>query len=134
MPWVPACDKELIHDLAMNVRPVQAAPGQMILKEKNFGESMYFISRGIVFVHSEEHNINLGTVSNGDYFGETVFVKENSRRTACVTAKTFVNMFQLKIKHFSDLMLQYPGLYTHLSVSLYLYHYLSYIKLLKILY
>eukprot|EP00948_MAST-09A_sp_MAST-9A-sp1_P003214 g3214.t1 len=117
MPWVPKQDKDLVDDLAMHVRPVQAAPGQTILREKNYGESMYFVSRGICFVHSEEHGINLGTISNGDYFGETVFVKEHSRRTASVTAKTFVNMFQLRIHHFSDLILQYPGLFTHFSAT-----------------
>ncbi len=77
-----------------------AMPDEVIFKRDDVADSMYFIVAGEVEVDLEKKTTRL---TGGDFFGE-VSLLYRKRRTATVTAKTFVELLKLEARDFETLL------------------------------
>ena len=81
-------------------------PGEVIIRKGEVAERMYFIVAGEVEVELASNQVRL---REGDFFGE-LGVLYKIRRTATVTAKTFVELLQLEDRDFEAMLEANPRL------------------------
>jgi CRP-like cAMP-binding protein len=81
------------------MRPAIYAPGDAILREGEYSDGVYFLSRGTVEVLSEQGKRTHGTLGSGDHFGELSLLL-NEPRTGTVRAVTFCDVFVLSKREF----------------------------------
>ncbi len=77
-----------------------AAPGEVIFREGDPGDSVYFIVSGEVQATTKRQSFRLGA---GEFFGEIALLREG-RRTASVTASTTCQLLLLDRRDFSKLL------------------------------
>jgi CRP-like cAMP-binding protein len=85
-------------------------PDELIVKEGEQGDCMFFIGRGSVRIYVTEGNedVYLLTLLDGSYFGEIALVDKNSTRTASVRSATFCELQVLKAHHFETILDAFP--------------------------
>jgi len=79
---------------------------EQIIKEGNFGDSMYFILKGSVLVYNDKIKT---TLESGDFFGEIALLK-NIPRTANVMAKERCELLELTTYDFKNFIKSRPEL------------------------
>ena len=87
------------------------APGEAIVRQGETGKSMFIIHRGTVDVRlkNESEIINLGTLSEGDFFGEMgLFTGEP--RSATVTATDETEVLQINDHNLKPILEENPNL------------------------
>lgn len=89
-----------IADIAALLSGRLAAPGEVIFREGDTADSVYFIVSGEVQVMTAQRSFRLGS---GDFFGEIALLHEG-RRTATVTALTSCQLLVLDRKDFYGLL------------------------------
>jgi len=97
MPGLHDIPLEQLADIAVRMH-VQVVPaGQVILRQGEPGDSMYFIAHGVVRVAHAEHGVSrdLATMMAGDFFGEAALLSERQPRNATVTAVTPCTLYTL---------------------------------------
>eukprot|EP00931_Biecheleriopsis_adriatica_P043728 TRINITY_DN24987_c0_g1_i1.p1 TRINITY_DN24987_c0_g1~~TRINITY_DN24987_c0_g1_i1.p1 ORF type:complete len:721 (-),score=119.86 TRINITY_DN24987_c0_g1_i1:144-2273(-) len=83
------CSSKFVDTLAEHVNHRLFEPGVIILKEGDYGDSMYILSRGEVDIIIGEATV--ATLRDGSVFGEMAAICKNpavAKRTATVRAKT----------------------------------------------
>jgi CPA1 family monovalent cation:H+ antiporter len=98
-------EDEMLLEVARVVRPMAFLPGTEIIREGEFGDSMYFLMDGLVEVLSG--GLVLETLSRGDIFGEMALVTGNPR-AATVRAVEHCGVLRMSIKDFRSLRAFYP--------------------------
>ena len=86
-------------DLMSNLKTAHFAKNQHIFKEGEKGDRMYFINSGKAKVTVD--GMKLGTLGQGDFFGEGSMLEPTKRRSATVTALTPVEVMEIP-KHDYD--------------------------------
>lgn len=89
---------------------ISFTPGQVIIREGEIGDSMYFVVSGRVSVTKiaeAQCNIELATMGPGEYFGEMALF-DNLERSATVTALTETKLLMLHQREFSEVVREYP--------------------------
>jgi CPA1 family monovalent cation:H+ antiporter len=77
---------------------LQVVPAhQVILRQGELGDYMYFIAHGVVRVSRAEHGVSrdLATMVAGEFFGEAALLSERQPRNATVTAVTPCTLYKL---------------------------------------
>lgn len=96
--------EDRIRGLAKLLQPVLAVPGEVLIREGERGNEMYFIATGAVEVLVKQHHLRLGT---GEFFGELALLR-NRRRTATVTAIDYCRLLRLRGRDFRQFLRQNP--------------------------
>lgn len=104
----------LIHDLRKRYSLFdleQYEPGEVIFREGDLADRVYFIQKGTVEVVRtlEGKEIVLARLGPGDFFGEMAFFVSNGRRTAAVRTSTPVELQVLGKENFTRLMQAIPA-------------------------
>lgn len=81
-------------------------PGDLVIKEGQIGNKMYFIQEGIVDIVTKNGEVAT-SLSDGSYFGE-ICLLTNAKRVASVRAETYCNLFSLSVEHFNAVLEHYP--------------------------
>ncbi|KAK3577856.1 hypothetical protein CHS0354_010416 [Potamilus streckersoni] len=114
------CDKTLLYDLVLKLKPILYLPRDIVCKKGEIGKEMYIVSQGQVDVVGGPNNdIVLATLKEGSVFGEISLLSLNTeggnRRTADVRCKGFTNLFILSKLDFEAAMRDYPEAHSMLK-------------------
>ena len=102
MPALQDIPLEQLADIAIRMRLQVVPAGQVIIRQGEPGDYMYFIAHGVVRVTRAEHgeSRDLATMMAGEFFGEAALLGERQPRNATVTAVTPCTLYRL---HRNDL-------------------------------
>ena len=106
VPLFENMDAEKRQSIANLLRPRLVIPGEVICKEGDAGDSMFFISPGALSVNLKDGAVTLGS---GDFFGEIALLKETPR-VATVAADSFCELLVLRKTDFEELLINTPQL------------------------
>jgi NADH dehydrogenase len=95
----------LFHEEAVHREHFEA--GEVVFCEGDFGDKVYFITRGEVAVVCGGEDIN--TLKSGDVFGEVALIS-NHPRNASLRAKTALEVVAVSREAFKELLGRLPGM------------------------
>lgn len=104
-----SCPVQVIEELASCMKCRFYQPGDIILKEKETGNSMFFILKGMVQVHCDRIDSVLAELPAGRFFGEIGLLFKIPRtahviaKSKCFLASLGHQDFQQVLKHYSDI-------------------------------
>lgn len=105
-----------------NLKAVSVKKGEIIISEGEVGDCLYIIRRGrvkiIADVKDADEPVVLSFLGSGDYFGEMALIT-GEPRSATVVAEQDCSLYEVKKKHFDNLVMNNP------AISLSLTHMLS---------
>lgn len=104
VPFFAGLDAQQIADITSLLRVIPAGPGDVLIREGDIGDRMYFIVSGLVSVDFGGKPVLL---KDGEFFGEIALL-HNSPRTATVTARTRCQLLALNVKDFQDFLAGSP--------------------------
>lgn len=90
MPWFQDIALEDLANIAVRMHLQVVPERQVIIRQGEPGDYMYFIAHGVVRVSRVEHGVSrdLATMMAGEFFGEMALLSDHQPRTATVTAVT----------------------------------------------
>jgi CRP-like cAMP-binding protein len=104
-------DPQLINDLAAHLEIMRAAPGQVIFREGDAGDSFYLIEHGGVQVIRGDREVS--RLGPGDCFGEGALFSGQTR-SATVIAIGASRYFRLRREAFTAIVGRYPAVHRQL--------------------
>jgi SulP family sulfate permease len=100
---------EQLHLVQRYVRPVSFQKGEIIFREGEPGDGIYFILSGYVSVFTGNRAHRLATFADGVFFGE-MSILEDKPRSATVRAETNTKLLLMSKKDFHQLTESEPSL------------------------
>jgi voltage-gated potassium channel len=97
-------DEVFIRETVQKLRPRVFLPKEYVIRQGEYGDSMYFITSGSLAILVDEHEV--AVLGGGSVVGETALVKEE-RRNASVRATTYGTGYQLAKHDFTELRQRY---------------------------
>jgi hypothetical protein len=113
VPFFKGASRELIRDIALELRPLIFTPGDYIFRAGDLGRHMYFISRGTVEVLAAARQSLLATLTDGDFFGEIALLW-SEQRTASIRAVDYCDLYALDKDTFERILGHYPDFAGHI--------------------
>jgi len=98
-------DEVFIREAVQKLRPRVFLPREYIVRQGEYGDSMYFLTLGQLQVLVDEEEV--AVLVPGSVFGEAALVTED-RRNASVKAVTYGTGYQLSKHDFNELRGKYP--------------------------
>jgi CPA2 family monovalent cation:H+ antiporter-2 len=92
--------------LVLHFHPIEAQPGERLIRAGDVADAAYFISEGAVEVVVAGRRIRLGA---GDFFGE-IGLLTDGRRSADVVAVDYSKFLTLSQRDFREFLRRHPGL------------------------
>jgi glucose-6-phosphate 1-dehydrogenase len=108
IPLFASMTPVFLNKVAMILKPVPVAAGEVIVKKGDVGEEMYIICRGQAEA-TDDAGALLKKLDEGDYFGELSLL-EARPRSANVRAATHCDLFSLNKSDFDKLLADHPEL------------------------
>lgn len=106
VPLFDSASDAFVRDVALNLEPFVALPGDYIVRLGETGREMFFLSRGTVEVVSQD-GTTLNSLKDGDFFGEIALFLDQSR-SASVRAVTACDLYTLDKPMFERIVSTYP--------------------------
>ena len=99
-------DPVFLHNLAMMLKPVVYAPGEVIIHEGEIGHQMYAICRGQVEV-LDKSGKRISLLREGAFFGEMSLLMSQPRN-ATVRALSVCDLFVLEQRDVAAVLKEFP--------------------------
>ena len=109
-PMFAGLSPEQREVVALHFHPVEALPGERVIRSGDDADAVYFISSGQVEVAVARKRIRLKA---GDFFGEMALLGDQPR-AADVTATDYCRFVTLNRRDFREILRRYPAIRTHL--------------------
>jgi voltage-gated potassium channel len=113
-PLFQGASHELVREMALQLRPVVFTPGDFIFRAGQYGQNMYFISRGTVEIIAPDGTTVLTTLTDGQFFGELALLFSQPR-TASVRAVDYCDLYTLDKDTFDHVLTRYPEFAAHIK-------------------
>ena len=110
--FLRGADPVLLHNMALMLKPLACAAGDLLIREGDLGAEMYFVCRGQVAAYDKTGKL-LATREDGDLFGELALLYQKPR-TASVRALTPCDLIVLTKSDFDHVLQDYPAFATKL--------------------
>ncbi|HWF10909.1 MAG TPA: mechanosensitive ion channel family protein [Bryobacteraceae bacterium] len=107
-----------LFELGACMRHLSFAPGELIIRQGDDGDSMYFVTSGQVainYVGAGRAELQVAIITSGDFFGETSLLT-GAIRNANAIAITRVDCFELDKAGLRDIVAARPDLAEDMSV------------------
>jgi len=114
IPFLKGADLSLVRDLSVEIRPVVFTPGEVIMRAGQIGRHLYFLSRGAVEVLGPDGKTVVGTLRDGEFFGEVALLQSRPR-TATVRAVDYCDAYVLDKAAFEHVLASYPDFAAHVQ-------------------
>jgi len=115
VPLFEPLDAHLIAEIANLLRVKRCIKGEVVIRQGDPGEAMYFLASGEVKVVSGHHTAGPGVIlREGDFFGEIALISDVPR-TATVVARGRCQLLELTAQDFRALTLANPRLRTRIE-------------------
>ncbi len=114
VPFCKTLSKHEFNQVASHMQSISLPAREIVIKEKQHGDSLYLLARGQVEVSREGVEQPLATLSAGDFFGEMALLHD-APRSATVTTLTPTTLYRLKRHDLEKAMLDHPGIKTALK-------------------
>ena len=108
VPMFSDCGIGVMNSISMMLTSESYLAGDVILREGEIANEMYFIALGQVKVMDDTSGEVLATIGKGGFFGEVALIKDNTTRTRTIKAADRVECFILAKKDFEILLNCYP--------------------------
>ena len=115
VPYFSDADDLFIREIVQVLELLVILPGDYVIRQGEYGESMYFLSSGEVEVVIDGSLVT--TRGDGAFFGETSLLR-NEKRNASVRATTYCDVYRLTKENFDDLRSRYPEFDEHIKTIL----------------
>lgn len=99
--------EEFRKEISIYLKPMVLTPGDIIFKEGDEGNKMYFVIQGNLEVLSSDKTI--AELKSGDFFGEIALFR-NSKRNATIKAKSYCDLYYLHKNAFDYAVNKYEGI------------------------
>jgi len=98
---------EIMKAIRASLRPQIFLPGDIIIKVGEYGEEMYLIERGKIFITSEDRKVIFAVLERGDYFGESSLLN-GEKRNATVVSPGYCDCLVFTKVAFDKIMTEFP--------------------------
>ena len=112
VPFFSDADDLFIREIVQVMEPLAFLPGDYIIRQGEYGDSMYFLSSGEIEVIIDGRLVV--THSSGTFFGEGSLIT-NEKRNASIRTTTYCDVYRLSRHSFEDLRAKYPDFDRHVS-------------------
>jgi glucose-6-phosphate 1-dehydrogenase len=106
VPFLRNGDPVFLHNLALMLKPLACAAGDVLIREGEIGAEMYFVCRGQVEAYDRAGKV-LSTRGEGDAFGELALLRHQPR-SASVRALTPCDLIVLSKTDFDRVLHDHP--------------------------
>jgi glucose-6-phosphate 1-dehydrogenase len=106
VPLFQGTDEIFQHKLAMALKPVVAAPNELVIRKGDIGNELYFLVQGEVEVLSGDGKV-ITKLGPGSFFGETSLLLSEPRN-ASIRATTYCELFVLEKADFNRVLRDHP--------------------------
>jgi hypothetical protein len=112
VPYFSDADDLFIREIVQVMDPLAFLPGDYIIRQGEYGDSMYFLSSGEIEVIIDGRVVD--THSSGAFFGEGSLIT-NEKRNASIRTTTYCDVYRLSRHGFDDLRRKYPDFDRHVN-------------------
>eukprot|EP00002_Diphylleia_rotans_P017792 TRINITY_DN3452_c0_g1_i3.p1 TRINITY_DN3452_c0_g1~~TRINITY_DN3452_c0_g1_i3.p1 ORF type:complete len:479 (+),score=76.28 TRINITY_DN3452_c0_g1_i3:58-1494(+) len=102
VPFFSDISTRALADILSYLRPVSIRPGEVIIREGEVGDGIYFLSRGRIKIYSMFSGEVFRTLGDNSYFGEVSMISDDGLRTASARSQSFCDMFYLSKQDFNQ--------------------------------
>nr|XP_002125558.1 cyclic nucleotide-gated cation channel beta-1-like [Ciona intestinalis] len=104
------CDKQLLYDLLLHLKPILYLPGDYVCKKGEVGREMYIITNGMVQVVGDTSSVVFASLHPGTAFGEIslLAVGGGNRRTANIYSPGYTTLFILYKNDLNGVLKNHP--------------------------
>ncbi|MBT8202008.1 MAG: cyclic nucleotide-binding domain-containing protein [Acidimicrobiia bacterium] len=111
VPLFAGAGEALIQQLALNLQPSVAIPGEPVVRVGEPGHRMYFINKGSVDVLAADGSSVVATLADGAFFGEFALLTSEPRANT-VVAREYCNLYSLDRDSFDRVLVDFPNFAT----------------------
>lgn len=120
VPMFKQIEPASVLAIVRRLQPTIAIPEEVIMRQGEKGESMYFLMRGFAICYlqtPEGEEILLTTLTDGAVLGEISMIYPDMPRSATVRALTFCEMQELLAQDFDELLQCYDDIFHHVLAT-----------------
>ena len=114
VPLLREASDDFLRAIVLLLRPMVYPPQEIIIREGDRGDSMYFIDSGTVEVISRDGSAVYASLKEGDFFGEMALVLDQPRN-ATVRARGYCDLYVLFKRDFDHVLADYPSFQAHVK-------------------
>ncbi|CAM4319286.1 unnamed protein product [Caretta caretta] len=109
-----ACERGLLEELVLKLRPQVYSPGEYVCRKGDIGREMYFVREGRLAVLGDDGRTQLAVLGEGLYFGEISIInikgnRSGNRRTANIQSIGYSDLFCLSKEDLQAVLSEFPS-------------------------
>jgi len=118
VPLFQGAGEDFLREVVLLLEPRIYMPGDLIFREGDSGDAMFFVSSGTVEAFSEsDPSLDPILLGEGSYFGEIALTAQGPR-TRSIRTKGFCELYELSKDDFDQFLAKYPDFKAHIEETI----------------